>query len=187
MTANPPEVEIRRSARRRRTVQARVEDGRIVVLVPDRLSPAREAELVADLVARLQARRQAGRGHRAEADLERRAAALSRAYLGGVAVPTSVRWVTNQRQRWGSCTPSTGAIRLSHRLQGMPAYVVDYVLLHELAHLIERNHSPRFWRLLQPYESLERAQAYLDGAAFAAGWAPDDEGGETNDGPGETS
>ena len=51
-----------------------------------------------------------------------------------------MRWVDNQQSRWGSCTPSDRSIRLSSRLQGMPAWVVDYVLVHELAHLLEPGH-----------------------------------------------
>ena len=78
-----------------------------------------------------------------------------------------MRWVTNQNTRWGSCTPSEGSIRLSHRLQGMPEYVVDYVLLHELAHLLVPGHGPRFWRLLEAYPRTERARGYLEGVVAA--------------------
>jgi predicted metal-dependent hydrolase len=77
--------------------------------------------------------------------------------------PIAVSWVTNQQQRWGSCTPSTGLIRLSHRLQPMPVWVVDYVLLHELAHLVEPTHSERFWGLVSRYPSAEKAKGYLEG------------------------
>lgn len=98
-----------------------------------------------------------------------RAARLSERYLDGAASPRSVRWVENQRARWGSCTPEDGSIRLSHRLQGMPTWVVDYVLLHELAHLIVADHGPEFWRLLARYPRTERARGYLEGAGAAAG------------------
>lgn len=96
-----------------------------------------------------------------------RAAELSERYLEGKAVPRQVRWVTNQNTRWGSCTPAERSIRLSHRLQGMPHYVVDYVLLHELAHLIEPGHGPEFWRLLESYPRTERARGYLEGVVAA--------------------
>ena len=69
-----------------------------------------------------------------------RAAHLSAAYLGGRAQPASVRWVSNQESRWGSCTPAEGSIRISDKVRGMPGWVLDYVLLHELAHLIEPGH-----------------------------------------------
>jgi hypothetical protein len=92
-----------------------------------------------------------------------RAGQLSGQYLGGRARPRTVRWVTNQNTRWGSCTPAEGSIRLSHRLQGMPEYVVDYVLVHELAHLLVPGHGPRFWELLTSYPRTERARGYLEG------------------------
>jgi hypothetical protein len=77
--------------------------------------------------------------------------------------------VGNQGSRWGSCTPSDGTIRLSSRLQGMPPWVVDYVLLHELAHLAVPGHGPRFWALLESYPRTERARGYLEGVAATAG------------------
>src|SRR5581483_1255429 len=97
-----------------------------------------------------------------------RAAELSERYLRGRAVPRSVRWATNQNSRWSSCTPTEGTIRLSHRLQGMPEYVIDYVLLHELAHLLVPDHGARFWALLEAYPRTERARGYLEGVVAAA-------------------
>jgi predicted metal-dependent hydrolase len=103
----------------------------------------------------------------ADSELLTRARELSRRYLDGRADPVSVAWVSNQKHRWGSCTPADRTIRLSTRLQGMPGWVIDYVLLHELAHLIEQGHGPRFWALLEGYTRTERARGYLDGFAAA--------------------
>lgn len=167
MTSATPEVEVRRSARRRRTVSAYREGNRIVVLVPARLSKKDEQRLVADMVRKVQA--SADRGRSSDSELMERAAQLSTRYLGGLAHPVSVRWVTNQQARWGSCTPANGTIRLSDRLQGMPEFVSDYVLLHELAHLLQPDHGKSFWSLLEAYPRLERARGYLDGVAFGAG------------------
>ncbi len=161
-----PEVEIRRSRRRRRTVSAHREGGRTVVLVPAGMSRAEEERWVTRMLARLDAGER--RRRPSDADLLERAGELSRRYLGGRARPASVRWVTNQHRRWGSCTSVDGSIRLSHRLQGMPGYVVDYVVLHELAHLLVGGHGPRFWELLAGYPRLERARGYLEGVAAAA-------------------
>ncbi|TXS56810.1 M48 family metallopeptidase [Streptomyces sp. t39] len=162
-------VEVRRSPRRSRTVSAYREGDRTIVLIPARMSEAEERRWVTvmlDKLAAQESRRVLGDGALAE-----RAARLSEQYFDGRAKPASVRWVTNQNTRWGSCTPSEGSIRLSHRLQGMPEYVVDYVLLHELAHLLVPGHGPRFWRLLEAYPRTERARGYLEGVV-AAGRLP---------------
>lgn len=161
------EVEIRRSARRTRTVSAYRDGDRVVVLVPARLSGAEEERLVADMVGKVARRSQRQRA--SDDELIQAAQRLSTRHLGGMARPSSVLWVDNQRTRWGSCTPSHGTIRLSSRLVGMPAYVVDYVLLHELAHLLQADHSAAFWELLQSYPDLDRARAFLDGVSFGAG------------------
>lgn len=161
-----PQIEVRRSRRRRRTVSAYRDGDRIVVLIPASFSMAEERRWVAAMVERLRA--QENRRKAPSRDLVRRAEELSRQYLGGRARPVSIRWVDNQQGRWGSCTPLDGTIRISSRLRGMPGWVVDYVLLHELAHLLEPSHNTRFWALLQPYPRLERARGYLEGVAAAA-------------------
>jgi len=79
------------------------------------------------------------------------------------ATGTSLRWVTNQARRWGSCTPSTGAIRLSSRLRVVPDWVLDAVIVHELAHLHEASHSAEFKVLCERYPRLAEAEAYLLG------------------------
>lgn len=160
------DVEVRRSTRRRRTVSAHREGDRIVVSLPARMSRAEEAKWVALMVKRVLAAEH--RRRPSDDDLLARAAVLSEGYLDGRATPSSVRWVDTMASRWGSCTPVDRTIRLSRRLEGMPAYVVDYVLLHELAHLIVGGHGPRFWALLAGYPDLDKARGFLDGASFAA-------------------
>ena len=165
--ADTPPVEVVRSARRRRTISAYRRGERIVVQVPARMSRAEEAEWVERMVRRVLTGER--RARRSDTELLERAHALSARYLGGRARPAGVRWVDNQETRWGSCTPADRTIRLSRRLVGMPSYVVDYVLLHELAHLLESGHGPEFWALLAPFPKLERARGYLEGVAAAAG------------------
>ena len=161
-----PEVEVRRSKRRRRTVSAYRDGDRIVVLLPASLSRREEAEWVEAMVARVQ--RSESRAPQTDADLMTRALALNDRYLGGLAPPSSVRWVVNQKQRWGSCTPGDRTIRLSARLQGMPGWVIDYVIVHELAHLIEPGHDASFWGWVDRYPQSERAKGYLLGWSAAA-------------------
>ena len=164
------EVEVRRSARRRRTVQAYRDGDRIVVLIPGRFSRAEESEWVAKMVARLDTADAAAqrRRRRGDAALARRAAELSAQYLDGRAEPVSVRWVPGMRTRWGSCTPAQGTIRLADALRDMPTWVQDYVLLHELAHLLIAAHNDRFWALVARYPKTERARGYLDGVTYGA-------------------
>ncbi len=171
-------VEVRRSPRRRRTVTAYREGGRTVVLIPAAFSPAEERRWVAQMVAKLQTREERRRRSLGgDEDLMARARALSTAHLDGLAEPASVRWVDNQHRRWGSCTPADRSIRLSSRLRAMPEYVVDYVLVHELVHLLEPGHDERFWALVARYPRAERARGYLEGveqASAAGAPAPDD-------------
>ncbi|MCC3290433.1 MULTISPECIES: M48 family metallopeptidase [unclassified Arthrobacter] len=162
-------IQVRRSARRKRTVNAVFRDGVALISIPAHFSTAQEAEWVRRMVARLE-ERSAGvpDPETSESELMLRAAELSRTYLSGRARPQSVRWVSNQNSRWGSATPGRGTIRLSDKLQGMPEWVIDYVLLHELAHLLVPSHGPAFWRLLESYPQTETAKAFLSGAAFAS-------------------
>lgn len=165
-----PQVEVRRSSRRRRTVSAYREGERIIVLVPASLSRAEEADWVQRMVERLERSEQRRRPN--DEELLQRAYGLNDRYLGGLATPDTVRWVDNQQSRWGSCTPGDRSIRLSGRLQGMPAWVIDYVLLHELAHLIEPHHNERFWGWVDRYPRAERAKGYLLGWSAAAEVGP---------------
>jgi predicted metal-dependent hydrolase len=166
MSTTRPQVEVRRSRRRRRTVSAYREGDRIVVLMPASLSRAQEAEWVETMVARVE--RAEARRRPSDDDLMRRADVLGRTWLEDRPAPLSVRWVDNQRSRWGSCTPADRTIRLSRRMQGMPDWVVDYVLVHELAHLIEPGHNATFWSWVGRYPHAERAKAWLDGYSAGA-------------------
>ncbi|MGQ0848505.1 MAG: M48 metallopeptidase family protein [Actinomycetota bacterium] len=147
-------VEVIRSTRRRRTVQASIVGGRIRVLVPAGLKAEEERTLVATMVARVSRKRDSGM-----IDLEHRARRLAARY--GLPVPKSVEWSDRQAQRWGSCTPVDGSVRISSRLASMPGWVLDYVLVHELAHLTGDGHGHGFRSLVGRYELAERAEGYL--------------------------
>ena len=161
-------IDLVRSARRRRTYKWTVVDGRVRLEVPAGLRPADEARIVAKVseqAPKLLARRE--RAARAsDAELLARARDLARRYLSGAGERLrSVVWSDRQGQRWGSCTSSSGAIRVSTRLEGLPDYVLDAVLVHELAHLLEPNHSPRFYALADAYPRAERARGFLEAAS----------------------
>ncbi len=161
------EIEVRRSHRRKRTVSARRDGGRTIVMIPADMSAAEEEQAVADLVAKLDAKAsKRSVGKLADAQLQQRAIELGDRYLPEAPRATSIRWVTNQNRRWGSCTPSTGEIRLSHRLQEMPEYVIDAVIVHELAHLLVSGHGPAFKKLISRNPKLEQAMAFLAGVQW---------------------
>jgi hypothetical protein len=160
-------VEIRRSSRRRRTVSAYRQGDRSIVLVPAGLPAREEKQLVARLLARLDAK-EVRRSAPSDEQLLRRAKELSRRYLDGRPQPETVRWSTVQQRRWGSCTPADRSIRVSTRLHEMPDWVLDYVLVHELAHLLEPNHSPRFWAEVARFPMAERARGFLEGYVHVA-------------------
>jgi predicted metal-dependent hydrolase len=167
-------VEVRRSERRSRTVTAYRDGERTVVLIPDHFDAQAEREWVERMQARL--RDKDRRRFPREDELLARAEDLSQRYLDGRARPTSVAWSERQLHRWGSCSPDDGSIRLSVRLRGRPPWVIDYVILHELAHLLEDRHSQRFWDLLDRYPRTERARGYLEG--FESGQRPTSQPGE---------
>jgi predicted metal-dependent hydrolase len=170
-----PPVEVRRSSRRRRTVSAYRDGERVVVLIPAQFTGAEEREWVDRMVARLAARER--REHTDEA-LQERAVRLAERFFSDhpqTARPSSVKWVRNQNGRWGSCTPSDRSIRISDRIQSFPDWVVDYVILHELAHLVVANHNAQFWALVARYPRAERARGYLEGISAATGLEMSDE------------
>ncbi|MFZ0664741.1 MAG: M48 family metallopeptidase [Acidimicrobiales bacterium] len=167
-----PPVEVRASTKRRSTVSASWDDGRIVVLVPSRLGTAERDAVVDELVQRLL--RRAPMLHSDNEALGRRCLALGNQYLDGIG-PASVRWVDNQRKRWGSCCPNTATIRISSRLRPVPSWVLDAVLVHELAHLIEPNHSKRFRQLAARYPRMDEADTFLHGFSIGLEAAIDQE------------
>ena len=153
-TFGPVEVQVIRSARRRKTVQARQVGGVLHVSIPATMSQADEQRHVAEMVRRMRRRADS-----AVVDLPTRAAALAAAHQ--LERPASIRWVDNQEWRWGSCTPADGAIRISTRLATEPPWVLDYVIVHELAHLSVPGHGPAFWALVDRYPRTERARGFL--------------------------
>ena len=163
-------VKIIRSARRVRTISARLEGDTMLVYLPTGLSSVEEQQWVERMRAKIE-KSQTRRTLNSDEALRERAEMLNREYFEGELTLAEIRYVTNQNQRFGSCTPSTRTIRLSHRLAEMPVWVLDYVIVHELSHLLQPNHSPRFWRLVNRYKLTERARGFL----IAKGMEEEDE------------
>lgn len=161
-------VLVRRSARRRRTVSITRREGDLVIAIPATFSAREERDWVSKMVDQLVSK-EAKNSPRRRGDtaLAAMAREISRTHLDGRARPASVTWSTRQNQRWGSCTPADGTIRLSHQLQDMPDYVVRAVMMHELVHLLVPGHGPEFQALMARYPQAEKAKGFLDGVSFA--------------------
>ncbi|MCB0166860.1 MAG: M48 family metallopeptidase [Anaerolineae bacterium] len=153
------EIKVVRSKKRKKTVSAREVDGVFVVQAPADMDDQDLQPIIENLQQRWQKKQV--KVDLDDQSLHRRAQELNREYFGGKLKWESIKWVTNQNSRFGSCTPARGTIRLSHRLATMPAFVRDYVLIHEMAHLLEANHGPKFWKLVNRYPKTERARGYL--------------------------
>ena len=154
LTLPPLEVEVTRSRRRKKTAEARLVGSVLSIRIPGSSSVDEEQYFVDHFRAKFERSRSA-----AVLDLEDRASTLAARY--GLPLPRSIRWVSNQQSQWGSCTPADGSIRLSDRMAEFPRWVIDYVIVHELAHLVEADHGRGFWALVNQYPKTERARGYL--------------------------
>lgn len=165
-----PPVRIVRSTRRRTRASAFTRDGHVVVQLPAHLTPDVAERTIAELVARVTRRDRARR--RGDDDwLLRRAHAAGNQWLDGVR-PTTVTWSNRMTRRWASATPATGSVRVSTVAATFPDRVLDYLLVHELAHLLEPNHGPEFHDLVAGYPHVDWARGFLAGVAHAAATGP---------------
>jgi predicted metal-dependent hydrolase len=160
-----PALEIHRSPRRRRSAQAHPDGTAVVVRLPAGLEREEEERLIQSLVHKVTRRAQA-QALGGDGALEARAVDLADRYLDGVR-PTAVRWSSRMTRLYGSCTPGTGEIRISQQLATAPRWVLDAVLVHELAHLVVADHGPAFHALVARYPQADRARGWLEG--FSAG------------------
>jgi len=154
LIGQPFTVQLERSTKRRRTVGARLTDDVLKIVVPSWMSRAEQDHWVEVMSNKFRRKLSTER-----IDLAERAGLLSRRY--DLPRPVDIRWSDAMNSRWASCTPATGTIRVSSRIAKFPDWVIDYVLVHELAHLHVADHSPAFWRLARRYPKAERAIGYL--------------------------
>lgn len=151
---DPFRVEVVRSKKRRRSVSAQLVGDVLRVSIPSWMSTSEERASVDDMVRRFR-RRMAT----TDIDLTDRARRLARTH--SLREPAAITWAENLTSVWGLCTPSASDIRISTRLVGFPTWVLDYVIVHELAHLHVPGHGPDFWALVDRYPKSERAIGYL--------------------------
>ena len=159
-------VEVRRSKKRSKSVAAWRESGRLVISVPARMSRKEIETHIAELTSRVIK----AEGAVGDAELVALSAELINSYLQpeiGSVSPTSVTWSSRQKSLHGSCTSVDRTIRMSKRLASAPQYVIEVVLLHELAHLLHHDHSIQFQELVNRHPKVLEAEAFLEGMAHA--------------------
>jgi hypothetical protein len=161
------QIVIVRSARRKRTVGARLLDWRTLeIRAPVDIPEAELQRLISQLTQKALEQRGKLRQFRSDDALEERAQRLNARYFGGELRWRSIRFVPNQNSLFGSCTPSLGTVRISQRLAHTPDFVLDYIVMHEIAHLRVREHSKAFWDLVYQLPLVERARGYLMALQF---------------------
>jgi predicted metal-dependent hydrolase len=153
-----PPVRIVPSKRRRRTVTARLRSGVLELLVPSWMPNAERQQWAETMRRRLE--RRMVRRRPSDERLMQRARTLNDRHFGGRLRWTSIGFV-DMAHTWGSCTFTTGAIRIARRAASLPDWVLDYLLVHELAHLEQSDHGPAFHELENRYPLTERARGYL--------------------------
>ncbi|MCK4463780.1 MAG: M48 family metallopeptidase, partial [Candidatus Omnitrophica bacterium] len=161
----PFRVEIIRSEKRRRTISARLVKDIMYVYAPAKISDTELKNTIDSLKRRLKKKKLKHNIDRTS-DLKTIAERINREYFNGGLKIKSIEYSTNQLRSFGCCNYKTQRIRISHRLWQMPAWVQDYVILHEMAHLIEPNHSKSFWDIVFQYKLTERAKGYLMAKGF---------------------
>ena len=148
------EIELVRGTRRRKHVEASLVGDRLRVSFPHWMSLADAQEAAEELAERMRRRIDPGP--------DRRGDPCPPARPGVRPAPAKkVQWSGHQLQRWGSCTPEDGTIRVSSRLAAFPSWVLDYVLVHELAHLLVEHHGPEHDDLVNRFPLAERARGFL--------------------------
>jgi predicted metal-dependent hydrolase len=182
-TEATPAMEIRASTRRKKTATAWWEGPTLVLALPSHVKGSEREALIAWLVKRSAKRRPALRA--SDPELLERAMMLARNYEIG-REPSSVSFVSTQRRRWGSCSTHSGAIRISERLRHVPGWVLDAVLVHELAHLVHSDHSAAFHELANRIPRQREATTYLEGYQLGMELVETDPGLSTSPGPGRS-
>ena len=157
-------IEIIRSKKRKKTVQAKVVENNLRIYLPVGLTQKEESEWIHKMKQQIQKKERKQKLNDSN-DLQKRADKINKVYFEGK-LDFSIRFVTNQRTKHGSCTPSSNSIRISDVIADYPSYVQDYLIIHELAHLVYPDHSKTFWEKVNEYPYVERAKGFLHASDF---------------------
>mgnify|MGYP006281286735 FL=1 len=152
-------IKVNRSNRRKKTIEGKIKENTLHIYIPDGISTKQERTYITTITNKMKKKKQRN-SLNSDHQLSERAERLNQKYFDGK-LDFSIRFVTNQQKKYGSCTPTTKTIRLSHRIADFPQFVQDYLIVHELAHLIHPNHSKKFWEIVHQYPMVERAKGFL--------------------------
>jgi predicted metal-dependent hydrolase len=156
----PIQITIIRSRRRKKTIQTKYGDGRLWIYFPAGMSTKDEQKWIDRMIERNERWRQRRTLKNSDTWLQQHAQELNKKYFDG-ALNFFIMFVTNQNSRFGSCTSIDKTIRISERVIAMPSWVQDYIIIHELTHLLYPDHSKKFWSKVNQYKYAERAKGYL--------------------------
>ena len=153
------EIEVVKSKNRRKTISARLVNNIIRIQAPAAIPEEKLDEIIATFKRRFEKRTL--KKELKKENLFEIAQRLNHKYFDGKIQFDSIEYTANQDRLFGSCNYRTKNLRISHRLARMPQWVRDYVIVHELAHILQPNHSKAFWKLVNRYELTERARGFL--------------------------
>ncbi len=154
------EVKIIRSPDRKKTIQAKMVGETLVVYLPLGMHREEERKFIQEMKEKIEKKRLKKQINK-DGYLRKRFDEFNSKYFQGKLKVNSIEFVTNQERKMGSCTPANGTIRVSHKLLNMPGWVLDYVIMHEMTHLVHPNHSRGFWAKVGEYKYTERARGFL--------------------------
>jgi len=137
----------------------------LVVSAPSSLSESYLTEIVSGFKLKFEKKRLKDELNKNQ-PLSEVAGLLNEKYFNNQLKINSIEYVSGQNSKYGCCNYRTGHIRVSHKVGLMPAWVRDYVLIHEMAHLLEPNHSKAFWDIVYRYKLSERARGFLMATGF---------------------
>jgi hypothetical protein len=158
------EVKIIRSHRRRRSVSARLVNDLLVVSAPLMISQGRLDEIINGFKLKFGRKKIKDELDEKE-NLSDLAKDINKKYFDNKLKIESIEYTVNQNSRFGCCNYRSAKILISHKIGLLPKWVRKYVLIHEMAHLIQPNHSRAFWDIVYRYKLTERARGYLMAAS----------------------
>lgn len=156
----PSQITVIRSSRRKKTIQTKYGEDHLWIYLPSGMTAKDEQKWIARMIERNKRWEHKKTIKESDSWLLQRAQSLNKKYFDG-SLDFSIRFVSNQNSRYGSCTSLDRTIRISDKVHSMPSWVQDYIIIHELAHLLHPDHSKKFWEKVNQYRYTERARGYL--------------------------